>query len=59
MMFAIIGLVTICAIFAFGVYYIINNITFKKQEDRYTYEPKKDSNGNTVETVKDARDGEE
>jgi Ca2+/H+ antiporter len=58
-MFAIIGLVTICAIFAFGVYYIITNITFKKHEDPYTYEHKKDSNGTIVETVKDKRDGEE
>lgn len=54
MAFATVGLLTMGVIFAFGVYWVLTNVTFQNQTPRYTYQ--KDSEGN--EYVKDDNDDE-
>jgi hypothetical protein len=53
--FAVLGLLTIGVIFAFGVYWVITNVTLRQEPDRYTY--LKDEDGN--EYVKDLTEKEE
>lgn len=50
--FALLGALVIAAVVAFGVYWLITNITLKRQPERYTY--KKDEKGH--EYVKDTTD---
>lgn len=50
--FAMIGYVVVAAALGAGVYWIATNITFKRQDERYTYT--QDENGNEV--VKDNSD---
>lgn len=56
MAFALAGYIVIAVIVIAGIYYLINNITFKKQPERYTYVKYKDEDGNVYEKVKDNED---
>lgn len=46
--FALIGYLVMSAVLGFGIYYLFTNVTFKNQNEKYTY----DENGN----VKDHTD---
>jgi hypothetical protein len=50
--YTMIGFIVIACVIGTGVYWVLTNITFKRQPERYTYS--KDSEGN--ETVKDHTD---
>lgn len=52
--FAMVGYLVIAAALAAGIYWIVTNITFKQQTERYTYT--KDEDGNDV--VKDHTGGD-
>lgn len=53
--YTIIGLIVVAAILGVGVYWLMSNITFKRQPERYTY--KTDEAGN--EYVQDNSKGEQ
>jgi cellulose synthase/poly-beta-1,6-N-acetylglucosamine synthase-like glycosyltransferase len=52
MLMTFIGILVIAAIIMIGAYWIMNNVTIKNSEPRYTYHKDKDGN----EYVKDAED---
>lgn len=52
--YTMIGVIVVAGVLAAGVYWVLSNVTFKRQPKRYTYS--KDADGNEV--VKDNRDGE-
>ena len=35
--YTMIGLTIVAAVIAFGVYWVVTNLTFKRQPERYTY----------------------
>jgi hypothetical protein len=35
--YTMIGLMAVAAVIAFGVYWVVTNLTFKRQPERYTY----------------------
>ena len=51
-MLNIIGAVAVAAIIGVGVKWLLDNVSFKRQPERYTYEKDKDGN----EVVKDNTD---
>ena len=53
--YTIIGLIVVAAILGAGVYWLVTNISFKRQPERYTY--MKDEAGN--EYVQDNSKGEQ
>lgn len=52
--YTMIGFIVVASTLAAGVYWVLSNVTFKRQPERYTYS--KDAGGNEV--VKDNLDGE-
>ena len=53
--YTIIGLIVVAAILGVGVYWVVTNLSFKRQPERYTY--KTDEAGN--EYVQDNSKGEQ
>ena len=53
--YTLIGLLVVAAILGAGVYWLLSNVTFKRQPERYTY--KTDEAGN--EYVQDNSKGEQ
>jgi hypothetical protein len=50
--YTMLGMIIVVAVIAFGVYWLVTNVTFKSQPDRYIY--KTDKNG--AEFVEDTQD---
>jgi hypothetical protein len=53
--YAMLGMVVVAAMIGFGVYWLVSNVTFKRQPERYTYQT--DEAGN--EYVQDNSKGDE
>jgi hypothetical protein len=53
---AIIGLIVIGSIVAFGIWYLATSITFKNTPNRYEYRKYKDEDGNEITQVIDRED---
>jgi hypothetical protein len=56
---AIIGVLIMAAIVAFGIYKMLNSFTLKRTTDRYRYEKTIDADGNEITKVVDLEDGNE
>lgn len=48
--FALIGYLVTSAVFALGVYFVVTNITLKKQPEKYTYNEDGSVNDHTDKT---------
>lgn len=53
--YAMLGMIVVAAVIGFGVYWLVSNVTFKRQPERYTYQT--DEAGN--EYVQDNSKGDE
>jgi hypothetical protein len=53
--YAMLGMIVVAAVIGFGVYWLVSNVTFKRQPERYTYQI--DEAGN--EYVQDNSKGDE
>ncbi len=51
---ALIGLLVMGSILGFGIYWLLTNITFKQQQEKYTYKGDK-VNNNTTENEKEIK----
>ena len=53
----VIGFVIVASIIAAGVYWVLENVTFERQEDRYSYMRDKSGNEYVHDNSKDAETG--
>lgn len=58
MMLAMIGLLIIGGAVGYGVWKLVNGVTFRKTTDRYQYRITKDEHGNEITEVIDVNDKE-